>query len=133
MLNEQTLKYVIVGIFSNVVLYFLYILFTRMGIGHKTAMTFLFVVGTMQTFVFNKRWTFTHQGYLQASFLKYLAVYGFAYLLNLTSLLVFSDHLGLPHQIVQGVMIISLAILLFLLQKYWVFRPPRSPEMRVTG
>lgn len=122
-----------VGLASNLVLFLLYLSLTGLGIGHKSAMTLLFVVGTLQTFVFNKRWTFTHQGYLQASFLKYLAVYGFAYLLNLTSLLVFADHLGLPHQIVQGVMIISLAILLFLLQKYWVFRPPRSPEMRVTG
>lgn len=122
-----------VGLASNLVLFLLYLSLTGLGIGHKSAMTLLFVVGTLQTFVFNKRWTFTHQGYLQASFLKYLAVYGFAYLLNLTSLLVFADHLGLPHQIVQGVMILSLAILLFLLQKYWVFRPLRSPEMGVTG
>jgi len=34
----------------------------------------------------------------------------------------------LPHQIVQGVMIIVIAVSIFLLQKYWVF--PESTNSR---
>ena len=120
----QSIRYIIIGLVSNLLLYLIYLSLTGLSIGHKTAMTLLFAIGTMQTFVFNKRWTFAHQGFFQTSFLKYLAVYGFAYLLNLMSLLVFADYLGLPHQIVQGVMILALAIMLFILQKYWVFRKP---------
>ncbi len=54
---------------------------------------------------------------------RYFAVYGVGYVLNFFVLLVLVDYLHLPHEIVQGVMIFALAVLLFLLQRYWVFRP----------
>ena len=123
-ISRQAMRFGIVGLASNVVLYLLYLLFTTAGMGHKTAMTLLFAIGTLQTFVFNKRWTFGHQGLLHATFVKYLSIYSLAYLLNLTALMVFADHLGFPHQIVQGVMVVTLALMLFLLQRYWVFRAP---------
>lgn len=117
----QGIRFVIVGLASNAVLYALYLLATSLTVGHKTAMTIIFAVGTLQTFVFNKRWTFNFRGALHSSFFKYALSYAFAYLLNLISMLLFVDHLDLPHQIVQGVMILTLAIILFLLQRYWVF------------
>lgn len=110
---------------SNVVLYLLYLLLTTIGMGHKTAMTLLFAVGTLQTFLLNKRWTFGHHALSQPSFVKYVSIYSLAYLLNLTSLLVFVDHLGWPHQIVQGITILFLATMLFCLQRYWVFSAPK--------
>ncbi len=120
----QGLRFVAIGMASNVVLYLLYLLLTTIGIGYKTAMTLLFVVGTLQTFVFNRRWTFAHQGSVQVPFMRYVVVYSLAYILNLAALLVFVDHFSLPHQIVQGVMILLLAVMLFFLQKVWVFRVP---------
>lgn len=120
----QGLRFVAIGLASNAILYLLYLLLTWGGLGHKTAMTLLFAVGTLQTFVFNKRWTFAHQGLIPVSLLRYVAIYSLAYLLNLAALLFFVDYLGLPHQIVQGVMILMLAAMLFLLQKFWVFRTP---------
>lgn len=124
MWHVQFSRYALVGLLSNAVGYLLYLLLTKVGFGHKAAMTLLFAVGTLQTFVFNKRWTFGHQGLLHSSFVKYVLIYGLAYLLNLTALLLFVDRLSFPHQIVQGVMILVLALMLFLLQRYWVFRAP---------
>ena len=118
----QGLRFGIVGLASNAVLYLLYLLLTTVGVGHKTAVMLLFAVGTLQTFVFNKRWTFGHRGLPHAFFVKYVTIYSLAYLLNLASLLLFVDHLDFPHQIVQGVMILIAALMLFLLQKFWVFR-----------
>jgi putative flippase GtrA len=119
----QGLRYIIVGLASNLVLYLFYLLFTTVGIGHKTAMTLLYLIGTLQTFFFNKRWTFEHDGATHKALMRYIAAYAFGYLLNLLVLLVLVDQHGLPHQWVQGVMIISLATMLFLLQRYWIFRP----------
>lgn len=118
----QGLRFGIVGLASNAVLYLLYLLLTTVGLGHKTAMTMLFAVGTLQTFILNRRWTFGHRGLPRAAFVKYVTIYSLAYLLNLASLLLFVDHLGFPHQTVQGVMIFIIALILFLLQKLWVFR-----------
>jgi putative flippase GtrA len=126
----QGLRYIIVGLASNLVLYLLYLLLTTVGLGHKTSMTLLYVVGTLQTFIFNKRWTFEHDGATHKAFMRYIAAYAFGYLLNLTVLWVAVDHLGLPHQVVQGVMVIIVAMMVFLLQKFWVFsdRLPRAGE-----
>jgi putative flippase GtrA len=126
----QGLRFMVVGLGSNVVLYLLYLFLTTAALGHKTAMTLLFALGVVQTFAFNKRWTFRHQGFIQSSLLKYILIYSLAYLLNLTALLLLVDTLGYPHQIVQGVMILSIALMLFLLQKFWVFRTPATAPTR---
>jgi len=89
--------------------------------GHKLAMTLLFAVGILQTFFFNKRWTFKHRGYLQQTFVKCVAAYAIAYLLNLLALLFFVDKMGYPHQLVQGVAVLALALMLFIALRVWVF------------
>ncbi len=75
----QGLRYIIVGLASNLVLYVVYLFFTMLGMGHKTAMTLLYVIGTLQTFIFNKRWTFSHVGNIQKSMMRYFAAYGGCY------------------------------------------------------
>ncbi len=118
----QSLRFVIVGLASNLFLYLIYLGLTAMGLGHKSAMTLLYLIGTLQTFIFNKRWTFSHHGNIQNSMLRYLAVYGVCYLINLALLYTFVDRLGWSHARIQGFAILTIAILLFLAQKYWVFR-----------
>ncbi len=122
-ISAQFLRYAVVGLVSNGVLYLAYLALTWAGMGHKTAMTLLYAVGVIQTFVFNRNWSFRHGGAASPAMLRYFAVYGFGYALNFFVLLVLVDYLRLPPEIVQGVMIFALAVMLFLLQRYWVFRP----------
>ena len=117
----QSLRFMVVGLTSNLVLYLLYLVLTALGLGHKTAMTLLYLVGMLQTFIFNKKWTFEHKGIFEFTFIKYVAAYGLGYLLNLFALIFLVDRMQLPHKIVQGIIILVLAVLLFLLQKFWVF------------
>jgi len=119
----QGVRFIIVGVASNLVLYLFYLTLTTLGLGYKTAMTLLYAVGVLQTFFFNKRWTFEHDGATRTALIRYIVAYAFGYLLNLLVLLVLVDRLGLPHQWVQGLMIFTLAAMLFLLQRYWIFRP----------
>ncbi len=121
-IHREAVRYGIVGLASNVVLYLGYLFFTGVGLGHKTAMSLLFVIGTIQTFVFNRRWTFQYQVVERSIFVKYLTTYGVAYLINLVALMLFVDYLSFSHEIVQGVMILLLPVPLFVLQRYWVFR-----------
>jgi putative flippase GtrA len=118
----QSARYVIVGLASNLVLYLLYLLITALGLEYKIAMTILYVIGTLQTFAFNAHWTFKHRGNNKASLVKYFLAYGACYLINISALIVFVDRIGLPHQLVQGAMILTITVIMFLLQKFWVFR-----------
>ena len=119
--RTQFLRYAIVGLGSNLLLYLCYLLLTTWGMEYKSAMTLVYALGVTQTFLFNRSWSFRHQGALHGAFVRYVASYAFGYVLNFTILWFAVERLGQPHQIVQGVMILTLAVLLFLLQKYWVF------------
>lgn len=124
----QLMRYATVGLVSNAIGFLLYLILTYAGMGHKLAMTLLYVMGVAQTFLFNKRWTFSHDGAFYGPFVRYVSSYAFGYLLNLAALLIFVDWAQWPHQIVQGVMIFILAGMLFLLQKYWVFAKDGVPR-----
>lgn len=126
----QGTRFIIVGLVSNIVLYLIYLLITALGVRYKIAMTMLYVIGTLQTFVFNARWTFKHTGHNKASLIKYVVAYGACYLINISALIVFVDRIGLPHQVVQGVMILTITVVMFLLQKFWVFTPSITTDMR---
>ena len=60
--HHQLIRYAVVGITSNAIIYLFYLLATWLGLGPKTAMTGLYVVGVMQTFIFNKKWSFRFAG-----------------------------------------------------------------------
>ncbi|MFC1688485.1 GtrA family protein [Pseudomonadota bacterium] len=122
--HRQLFRFAIVGLASNLLLYLAYLLITALGMGHKTAMSILYVTGVCLTFAFNRNWTFKHQGHYTRSFMAYVGVYAFGYVLNLAALYVLVDRLGYPHQWVQGFMILFFAMLLFILQKLVVFRNP---------
>lgn len=124
---RQLIRYGVVGIASNGVLYALYLVMTRYGIGPKLAMTIAYGAGVVQTFAFNRRWTFEHRGAVGSAFSRYVATYAIGYGTNLVALVMLVDHAGLPHRWVQAAMIVCIAALVFLLQKFWVFHvPPRN-------
>ena len=119
----QFLRYATVGVASNLLLYLAYLGLTIFGLGHKTAMTLVYVLGVLSTFIANRGWTFNHQGMAQTAFIRYVIAYVLGYLLNLGLLWLAVDRLHLPHQGVQAGAIVAVAVCLFLMHKFWVFAP----------
>ncbi|MDD5389278.1 MAG: GtrA family protein [Gallionellaceae bacterium] len=119
--RTQLLRYATIGLASNLLLYLAYLGLTIFGLGHKTAMTLLYVSGVLVTFAANRRWSFGHRGLARAAFVRYVIAYILGYLLNLALLWIAVDRLHLPHQGVQAVAIVLVAINLFFMHKYWVF------------
>ena len=119
--HRQFLRYVVVGLASNAIIYAVYLVLTRLGMGPKLAMSLLYCMGVLQTFVFNKKWSFRFEGAATPALVRYATAYAAGYVVNLLALMLFVDQIGLPHQWVQGVMIVVVAVMLFLAQRYWVF------------
>lgn len=117
----QMYRFVLVGLVSNILLYILYLLTTLSGVKPIAAMSLLYFIGVLQTFIFNKKWSFQHNGEVRSSFMRYIAAYLLGYIVNLTMLMMLVDHLGFSHQPVQGIMILVISLAMFLLQKHWVF------------
>tara|TARA_R110000850_G_scaffold62_3_gene272 strand:+ start:19223 stop:19582 length:360 start_codon:yes stop_codon:yes gene_type:complete len=106
---------------TNFIGYIVYILFTSLGVKPVLAVTLLFGVGALISFLGNRRFTFSVTSSKKQAGVRYAAVYFLGYLFNLSILLVFVDWLGLAHQIVQACAIFVVAAVLFLLSKYYVF------------
>ena len=115
------MRYAVVGLASNLALYLAFISLTYLGIGHKFAMTLVYATGVFLTFIFNKNWTFGHKRHISSTFIRYVSIYAIGYLLNLGGLYFWVDKLGYSYKLVQGILIVLIAALLFLLQKYFVF------------
>lgn len=118
----EFIRYVLVGLASNAVIYCFYLILTHFGMGPKTAMSLLYCVGVLQTFVFNKQWSFRFHGAATLALMRYATAYLIGYAIQLFSLMVLVDQMGLPHQWVMGSLILIMAVFLFVVQKFWVFR-----------
>lgn len=120
-LGVQSFRFAVVGLTSNALLYLFYLYLTWNGLTPMVAMTLAFFTGILQTFFLNKSWTFSQKRSGLHYFAKYLAVYVAAYFLNILILHIMVDKLLFPHQLVQGVAIVTIGALLFIAQRYWVF------------
>ena len=121
---QQIWRYAIVGASTNLALYLFYLAITAYGLGHKVSMSLVYALGIALSFVFNRSWTFGHDGRISSAAARYFIAYLAGYLVNLTLLYVFVDRMGFAHQWVQAILIFVVAGLIFLTQKMWVF--PRS-------
>jgi putative flippase GtrA len=120
----ELVRFGAVGLLSNAALYLFYLAATGLGLGHKLAMTAAWCVGVLQGFFLNRAWTFRSRAATPAALGRYWTAYLAGYALNLGLLFALVDRAGLPHQAVQGALIVLIAPLLFLAQKFWVFRAP---------
>jgi putative flippase GtrA len=114
-------RFAIVGVCSNAALYLAYIGLSLAGMGHKTAMTVTFVLGILVTFALNRSWSFQSSRPAAGAFVRYAATYLFGYAVNMLALVLLVDVAGFPHQLVQALMVVLVAVLMFVLQRRWVF------------
>ena len=118
---RQLVRYGLVGVVSNVTIYFVYLFITYIGVEPKTAMTLVYIIGASLGFIGNRKWTFDHRGKSSSASLRYVLAHLFGYLLNFLILFTFVDRLGYSHQLVQALAIIIVAAFLFIVFKYFVF------------
>lgn len=120
--TKQFFVYIVVGIASNALGYLVYLLITHLGLAPKLAMTILYGVCATAAFFGNQRLTFSYEGGMIKSGIRYLIAHSAGYLLNLAILVIFVDKLQYPHQLIQAIAIIVVAIYLFVSLKLFVFR-----------
>jgi len=119
-IDKQVIRYLIVGVASNLIGYLFYLALTRLGVGHKTAMSCIYVIGAAISFYLNRRWTFRAARPIRAGLARYLLALALGYLLNLAWLYIFVDLLGWRHELVQAGAIVVIAVYFFMINKYYV-------------
>ncbi len=126
---RQFFSYALIGVLTNVLGYATYLGLTYLWGAPKLTMTALYLAGASIGFLANRRFTFRHDGGIGITGIRYLLAQVAGYLLNLVLLLLFVDWFDFPHQIVQAIAIVVVAIFLFVLLRIFVF----SSSLAVTG
>lgn len=123
---RQLARYALVGIGSNLLGYGLYLLISANWLEPKITLTVLYPFGILISYLGNRNFTFRNRGRALSSGARYLVVYAFGYLLNLSLIFWFVDRMGFPHQIVQGIAIFVVALVLFIMLRFLVFSSQAS-------
>lgn len=119
---QQFYRYLVVGAGSNAIGYGMYLLITWLGVGALLGMSIIYLCACLVSFAGNKRWTFASRSNSIALLPRYVCMQIAGYLTNFLLLLVLYKHLGFSHQVIQLLAMFVVAIELFLLSKYYVFR-----------
>ena len=116
------MRYGIVGVATNAAGYCVYLLITSTGASPKITMTALYLTGALLGFFGNRQWAFRHAGGMRRSAILYAIFHTGGYLIDFALLSVFVDGLGYPHQLVQAVAVVVVALYLFAAFNLVVFR-----------
>lgn len=119
---KEFIRYAAVGVAANVCGFLLYALFTELGVSPVLTISIFYPVHIGIAFYLNKKWSFNFRGRLSASAVRYITAYVGCYVLNVAMLKFFNGYLGYSHLYVQAAAVVVIALLLFLIQKLWVFK-----------
>lgn len=123
----QLVRYGLLGVSMNIGGFMLYLGITHFGVGSKLAMSLLYALGVCISFVGNKKWVFSHEGFVLDAGLRYVSAHLVGYILNYSLLFVFVDRLGYPHAYVQAISIVAVASWLFMAFRLFVFTAANGP------
>ena len=84
-------------------------------------MSFLYILGTLLGYILNKYFSFKSKIHNNLEWIKYCISYSIGYFLNFIILFYFVDFLNFPHRYVQLIAIIIVALLLFIMLRFFVF------------
>lgn len=133
LIRRQLFRWLIVGVLSNAVLYAIYLVLTAWWLTPAAAMTTVYVLGVLLGFLAHRKWSFEHTGAARPAMVRYVVAYVLGYLVNLGGLEAGVKVLGIRHEVVQAVMIVVVAALMFLMQKYYVFADARLRHADAPG
>jgi len=124
----QFARFVVVGVTQNLLGYALYILITWAGLDPKLAITFLYPVGFMLSYIGNKKWSFSHDGSHKQAIIRFMITHIIGYAFNIAGLYVLVDIHGYRHQYVQLLIMLILMFYFFFALRLFVFKSSSTTE-----
>lgn len=124
----RLIRYGLVGMFSNLMGYGIYLGITWLGVDPIVTVSMLYPIGAFIAYFGHARVSFSYRGDHVSGLSRYVVAHAIGYGTNILLLYVLSDRLGFPHQLVQVGAIFIVAGLLFVLLRYYVFRTNSLPR-----
>lgn len=130
----EGVRFVLVGVLNTIVGYgTIFILQNFVGMDYRLANAGGYALGLINSFFWNKFWTFRSKRHLKQEIIPFLIVFGICYLLNLGSLILFVERFGIHEDIAQALSMAIYTLCGWLGNKFWTFRSNRDPIGSSTG
>ena len=123
LISTQLQRFILVGIISNGLCYGFFLALLWSSLAHYVqAMTAAYFLGVILSFFLNKVFTFEHEGRFMSALVRFVALYLSGYLINLWLLRFLVDSLSWGAAVAQLLVIVTLAVYFFFMQRLIVFR-----------
>jgi putative flippase GtrA len=122
MFKKHISRFIFVGILNLILSYGVYFILLYLNIYYIFALLISSVIGIAHSFIWNKKWTFKSKGDVRKESIRFISVYGFAFLINLLILALFVEKLMFNPKIAQLFALGVVTIISFYGHKYWSFR-----------
>ena len=116
------IRFLMVGVLNTAVgLGTIYACKYFLSLGDVSANVIGYAVGLLNSFFWNRRWTFLHSGSPVATAGRFALVFAIAYLANLSAMLILTRSLILNSYVAQAIATIPYTVLFYLGSRYFVF------------
>ena len=124
----QFVKFGIVGVSNTLLTFVIYTLLLKVfGVWYLAASAIGFVVGAVNGFLLNRRWTFAGHVGDSLTPVRWGVVQGCGLALNLGLLYLFVDDAGIEKLLSQAFATVIVTVLTFLVNRAWTFRMHHHP------
>lgn len=124
--KRKEIRFLFVGGINTVVGYGSYALFIFLGLNYVAAQTFSTIIGVINSYFWNKYFTFKQPYKSFAEIIKFLSVYLVSYLMNLLILYIFVDILKLNEYAAGLLGLIFTTLISYFGHNYFSFRKRKS-------
>ncbi|HEX5223664.1 MAG TPA: GtrA family protein [Solirubrobacteraceae bacterium] len=130
----QFVKFGIVGVSNTLLTFLVYTLLLKVfGVWYLAASAIGFIVGTTNSFLLNRRWTFAEHVGDSMTPVRWAVVQGCGLGLNLALLALFVGGAGLDELLGQGVATVIVTVSTFFANRHWTFPIHDAPEPLAAG
>jgi putative flippase GtrA len=118
---KQICKFCGVGIINTIVGYGVYFILVNY-IFYLIALLIAHIIGVINSFLWNKYWTFQSKRFTLIEFIKFNLVYALVFIINAIALFVCVNELSFDPKISQLVLLPVITLVSFFGQKFWTFK-----------
>ncbi|OAV66275.1 GtrA-like protein [Bacteroidales bacterium Barb6] len=120
---KQAVKYGIVGVSNTLITAgVIWVMMKVAGFPDVVSNITGYVAGVLNSFIWNKQWTFKSSDSWVSSGIRFGAVFGICYLLQLGVLLLLNRHLAIDPYYNQLIAMAFYTVINFLMNKYFTFK-----------
>jgi putative flippase GtrA len=119
---RQFIKYIIVGLINTAIYYGIYYFMIRFGFSYALSLTAGTIAGIINSYFWNKYFTFLTKKITVSETAKFLIVYGAQYLSNLLIIYICVEHVGISKEL-AGLAAIGIGTFIgYFGHKFWSFK-----------